>query len=651
MDVDLTRRKNKPSRENQVNRYADLVELENTWQSYMQEKSLSAAVRSKKWGLVFHWLETQPSPAKLLTCLKVAIQQKAWKVVLQLVRLGIPQEDHEELLRQMVEEKQWAVCRVLLETHRLPRYVCLRLLPQLVSDGQWLLVCRVLEQGACDDDELERVLKLGMDHREGSVVWHCVTTMPQGKVTPERSRQLLERAWCRQTWQAVMFLLISDLAADVLQSAVDHAQWDLVDHCQAHGADINATDERGDTCLHTAARRRQWKAVRELVSRDAEPNMADSEGLFPLHRACDSGQWSTVDHLVQFQADLNVKDGCERTPMMLIIEGRQGPIIERALFWGQDLLGKTHTGETALHAVCCCDMASTMYYLIRRGVNPLETTLDGESVLLYATRHAVWPEKLVAECISLGFTTHQGPISVSAKALSTIMRVVAQFQTMEDFEFPHALSPFMSALQSSRFTLADALYESGSCSNEELFDTVNEVEAASVGPSFFTMWSRLEYMSILNESGNTQHMNILRDKATTPRRLESLCRLAISHSLDVRGRRERDVLQLRLPELIKNYVLFTDLTSTLLSSQKTADFTRKTEELFADRPDETSMKTKRLREGMDICYRNVFLQRTIANARDIAKSPITFYTGFRYGTNERSNILFPHLSECEVDYS
>jgi hypothetical protein len=73
-----------------------------------------------------HWLGTQPGSAKLLAYLKLAIQQKVWKVVIQLVRLGIPQEDLEELLRQMVDQMQWAVCRVLLETCRLPQRLCVR---------------------------------------------------------------------------------------------------------------------------------------------------------------------------------------------------------------------------------------------------------------------------------------------------------------------------------------------------------------------------------------------------------------------------------------------------------------------------------------------------------------------------------------------
>jgi hypothetical protein len=53
----------------------------------------------------------------------------------------------------------------------------------------------------------------------------------------------------------------------------------------------------------------------------------------------------------------------------------------------------------------------------------------------------------------------------------------------------------------------------------------------------------------------------LQHAVSEPRSLRSTCRLVISHRLTVRGDRERDVRQLRnVPELVKNYLLFSDLT-------------------------------------------------------------------------------------------
>jgi hypothetical protein len=57
--------------------------------------------------------------------------------------------------------------------------------------------------------------------------------------------------------------------------------------------------------------------------------------------------------------------------------------------------------------------------------------------------------------------------------------------------------------------------------------------------------------------------NLLEKMATNPRSLMSLCRLKISHCLDPRGRRHRDIQTLcTLTPKMKDYVMFTDLTVT-----------------------------------------------------------------------------------------
>jgi ankyrin repeat protein len=271
----------------------------------------------------------------------------------------------------------------------------------------------MLEQGENDDAELEHMLQVAMHRREGSLVWHCVKALLESKLPRETCLKLLMRAWSKQTWQGVMCLLNArpHAARDVLHSAVEHAQWDLLDHCQIHGADINAKNDHGETFLQTAARRSQWKSVYELVSRDAEPDMADSEGFYPLYRACKARQWSTVDHLIQYQASLSVSDPFDTTPLMLIIQNGRAELIARALMWGKDLRGRTHAGETTLHAACRCGAASIMFCLIRRGVDPLAATDQGKTLLVDAVENRSSADFLVAQCIKLGLSTHLAPIS------------------------------------------------------------------------------------------------------------------------------------------------------------------------------------------------------------------------------------------------
>ena len=65
-----------------------------------------------------------------------------------------------------------------------------------------------------------------------------------------------------------------------------------------------------------------------------------------------------------------------------------------------------------------------------------------------------------------------------------------------------------------------------------------------------------------------RHANLtlpyLKKMATTTRTLMSACRLVISHSLNVHGERHKDVRCLPLPESMKQYVMFSDLTSRVI---------------------------------------------------------------------------------------
>ena len=210
-----------------------------------------------------------------------------------------------------------------------------------------------------------------------------------------------------------------------------------------------------------------------------------------------------------------------RTPLYTLIEQRQARLIELALFWEPDLSSaRTREGETTLHAVCAAGWRYTMYYLVARGSDPLAVTKKGESVLMYAVKNKKRPQRMVAQCIKLGFSTHQPLITNNWYSRKTFF-----------------VSPFEYAMQQKALVFMHMLYESGSCSGRELH--------------------RLKKYA--NDNSDDVRL-YLRKIATTPRSLKSSCRLVISHHLNVRGKRHKDVPQLPVQESLKDYVLFSDLT-------------------------------------------------------------------------------------------
>jgi hypothetical protein len=221
-------------------------------------------------------------------------------------------------------------------------------------------------------------------------------------------------------------------------------------------------------------------------------------------------------------------------------------------------------------------------------------------------------------------------------------------EMIQDNEFLLTISPFVYALGQGKFELAEVLYESGSCSNQELFETYDEVEKACHGTDEHSLLYQFIHRDLLDANSKAKKMSFLKEKATTPRRLESLCRLTISHSLNVRGRRERAVLQLQLLESAKNYVLFKDCTSTLHSLEKDEDFTREAEKWYADRPDYANLVMKRVGESILRPKNHLFQQETAERSRDLLGNSPLIDIHFLILQEEGFSRLFPNL-DCKID--
>jgi hypothetical protein len=260
--------------------------------------------------------------------------------------------------------------------------------------------------------------------------------------------------------------------------------------------------------------------------------------------------------------------------------------------WCPDLAkGVNYRGETTLHAIVLdtnrklrSKVYSLLYRQVVRGVNPLQLTKEGYSVLLYAVTNSHCPQRMVAACIKLGFTTHQPALTRLSKR--SIARWLAEF-TVNGRVFIR--SPLLLAVVRGLHVVAYMLYESGSCSSTELLHLYKQLEELS-DPDTDSGRRLLELTNDTRGGVNvkrrqrydelirniTTFMPYLKEMVSTPRSLVSSCRLVISRCLTVRRRRKRAVRKLTLPvrsttgevipkklplpEGVKNYLLFSDLT-------------------------------------------------------------------------------------------
>jgi hypothetical protein len=325
-------------------------------------------------------------------------------VAISLIRQVTDFALRDTIFTEMVKLRQWGVCRALLD-QGVSVSLCMDALPQLMDANQWILVARVMEFDVGDETR-RQVMQRALDRREGSVVWRCISIMQNYRLYEKERIDLFKHAFSRGIWQIVKSLVeIKDDTGvqhrdTVLPTAIDQHQWDVVDFCQLHGADINMQDENKETPLNRAARKSDWEAVDELLVREGNPNILDMHGCSVLNLAISDEQWKTVKTGIEYLGDVHKKAGTpyrqvtplrtpyrQVTPLQFLIEKRQGKLINHMLMWCPDLWkGVTEKGATSIHTMCASGSEDCMYYQVRRGVNPLANTTGGMSPLAYAVQ-------------------------------------------------------------------------------------------------------------------------------------------------------------------------------------------------------------------------------------------------------------------------
>ncbi|XP_070178172.1 uncharacterized protein [Littorina saxatilis] len=561
-------RQSRPKPENSQQRIEQLTEFEKTLKMYTNTlKTLKAAAKRGKWQVVLynirHKLDLQHAPRHAL---KAAVSSEAWQAVIQLVRLETDVTRRNSLFRDMVSQQQWAVCRELLE-QGVSDELCVQALNDLMEHRQWTLVAMVM-RCPMSEERKKKMMFRALRMREGSVVWQCINTLRR-TLSEEERVNIFHLAFNRKVWQAVKPLVeIKDETGirhrdTALLEAIEQHQWDVVDHCQRHHADINMKDDDGHTPIHRAARKGDWEAVKELTVRDGDPNLLDSHGDSVLHMAILAKQWDLVKLLIQFHGDIHrpSRDNQTKTALNMLIDARQVDVIQSTFMWCADQWnGINYKEETTLHAACLSGCPGILHDLIARRVDPLAVTSKGLSALCYAVLCRDCPQAIVAECIKLGFGTYEPQIQRDSTSKT-------------DKEKKNMLtSPLMMAVMRGLPVVTQMLYESGVCSNRQLFTATTHLAtsteiASSTGQirmDFTELWRLVHGYDDSDCSSDTalvkKSADYLRQVSCTTRSLVSTCRLVISRCLTLSKTRHRDIAQLPLLPEWKNYLMFTDLT-------------------------------------------------------------------------------------------
>lgn len=99
---------------------------------------------------------------------------------------------------------------------------------------------------------------------------------------------------------------------------------------------LNDRDSSGDTALMIAISRRDDMWTRFLLQRGADPNFADGDGALPLIAAARIGWTDAVEWLLEEGAEVDGTNRMNETALIVAVQQRRGPIVERLLAAGAD---------------------------------------------------------------------------------------------------------------------------------------------------------------------------------------------------------------------------------------------------------------------------------------------------------------------------
>lgn len=151
----------------------------------------------------------------------------------------------------------------------------------------------------------------------------------------------------------------------------------------AHGVDIAAANNSGQTALHVAVGLQAIDLVRMLLEHGADPSARDAEGATPLHQlsvyGSDWGLEPVFRALIEAGADVNALDAEGRTPLHRAVESCEEPAARVLLELGADPQIRNPEGVTPLQAAVCARSMELVRLLIAHGGAP--DSAEAERVL------------------------------------------------------------------------------------------------------------------------------------------------------------------------------------------------------------------------------------------------------------------------------
>ncbi|MDP7010004.1 MAG: ankyrin repeat domain-containing protein, partial [Verrucomicrobiota bacterium] len=143
------------------------------------------------------------------------------------------------------------------------------------------------------------------------------------------------------------------------------------------GADLQAKANDGRAVVHAAAAGGQVELLKKLVAEGLKMDTKTALGQGPLHLACAAGQTETVDWLLDQGQTASAPDANGNTPLhMAVIHGRAG-LVKPLIDAGADLKQLNTPGQAAIHLACTNGQVGLVNWMLEQDAT-LANLPDGD---------------------------------------------------------------------------------------------------------------------------------------------------------------------------------------------------------------------------------------------------------------------------------
>ncbi len=146
-------------------------------------------------------------------------------------------------------------------------------------------------------------------------------------------------------------------------------------------AEVNATDDHGETALHFASGWGRTEIVRLLLEKGVDVNASDDDNITALHLASEYGHTEVVRLLLDAGADKDMKDFEDKTAFHWASSNGHIEIVKMLLNRDTQVNAKDQYGDTALYMASFYGRTEVVKFLLRYGADLNVKNKNGRTAL------------------------------------------------------------------------------------------------------------------------------------------------------------------------------------------------------------------------------------------------------------------------------